>query len=135
MARDKFNEVQVALVKDVMARQHSALCDFKIQTLVRSLSVMTAIHKHNLRARLYEFQSRFTSTDVVGDENRQLLQDLMARNDPFNLERAPETDFAHKSAGSPFAGLTRETMNRFLQSVSSEFEKLYPAACTTVVPK
>ena len=125
----------MALVKDVMARQHSALSDFKVQTLVRSLSVMTAIHKHNLRARLYEFQSRFTSTDVVGEEKRQLLQDLMARTDPFNLERPPETDFSHKSPGSPFAGLTRETMTRFLKSVSSEFEKLYPAACSTVVPK
>ena len=106
-----------------------------MQTLIRSLSVMTAIHKHNLRARLYEFQSRFTSTDVVGDDKRQLLQDLMAKTNPFNLERVPETDFSHKCPGSPYAGLTQEMMNSFLQSVSSEFEKLYPAACSTSVPK
>ena len=42
--RDKFNEIKVQEVKLAIARQHSALRDLQIQTLIRSLSVMTALH-------------------------------------------------------------------------------------------
>ena len=124
--RDKFNEVCVRLVKDAIKKQHSALRDLQLQTLIRSLSVMTALHKHNLRSRLYEYQSRHTSSDTVGEEKRGILRDLVERADPFNLERCPETDFAHKSSGSPFAGLTLNMMTSFLKSVKKEFEILYP---------
>ena len=116
----------VRLVKDAIKKQHSALRDLQLQTLVRSLSVMSAIHKHNLRSRLYEHQSRYTSSDTVGEEKRGILRDLVEKADPFNLERCPQTDFVHKSAGSPFAGLTVEMMSSFLKSVKAEFEILYP---------
>ena len=53
MSRDKFNEIKVREVKQAIARQHSALRDLQIQTLVGSLSVMTALHRHNLKA-IYE---------------------------------------------------------------------------------
>lgn len=125
--RDKFNEVQVKLVKDAISRQHSALRDLQLQTLIRSLSVMTAIHRHNLRSRLYEYQSRYTSSDTVGEEKREVLSNLVERTDPFNLQRCPETDFVHKSSGSPFSGLTVDMMTSFLQAVQSEFRILYPA--------
>ena len=115
------------MVKEAIAKQHSALRDLQLQTLVRSLSVMTALHKHNLRSRLYEYKSRFTSSDTVGEEKREVLSDLVARTDPFNLERCPETDFSLKSSGSPFAGLTDDMMSSFLSSVKTEFEILYPA--------
>lgn len=46
MSRDKFNEIKVREVKEAIARQHSALKDLQIQTLIRSLSVMTSLHKH-----------------------------------------------------------------------------------------
>lgn len=147
MYRDKFNEVsscspsqhlvlvlfqvQVRVVKDAILKQKSALSDLTLQTLVRSLSVMEQLHKHNLKSRLYEFQSRHTSTDTVGVEKRTLLRELMNRTDPFNLERAPVTDFSHKSSGSPFAGLPVERMVSFLKSVRTEFELLYPASTTT----
>ena len=126
--RDKFNEVCVRLVKDAIKKQHSALRDLQLQTLVRSLSVMNALHRHNLRSRLYEHQSRHTSSDTVGEEKRDILRDIVKKADPFNLQRCPVivTDFAHKSSGSPFTGLSLEMMTSFLQSVKAEFEVLYP---------
>ena len=119
------------MVKDAILKQKSVLCDLTLQTLVRSLSVMTQLHKYNLKSRLYEFQSRHTSTDTYGIEKRTLLRELMNKTNPFNLERAPVTDFSHKSSGSPFAGLTVEKMDSFLKSVRSEFELLYPTYTTT----
>ena len=124
--RDKFNEVKVKEVKKAIAGQHCALEDIKIQTLVGSLSVMTALHKHNLQSRLYEFQSRHTSSDVVGEEKRLLLREQMERNQPFDLSRVPVTDWAFKPRGSPFAGLTEETMEKYLSSVRVKFMLNYP---------
>ena len=118
--RDKFNEVCVRLVKDAIKKQHSALRDLQLQTLVRSLSVMNALHRHNLRSRLYEHQSRHTSSDTFGEEKRGILRDIVKKADPFNLQRCPVTDFAHKSSGSPFTGLSLEMMTSFLQSVKAE---------------
>ena len=118
--RDKFNEVCVRLVKDAIKKQHSALRDLQLQTLVRSLSVMNALHRHNLRSRLYEHQSRHTSSDTFGEEKRGILRDIVKKADPFNLQRCPVTDFAHKSSGSPFIGLSLEMMTSFLQSVKAE---------------
>ena len=124
--RDKFNEIKVKEVKQAIARQHSALSDLQIQTLVGSLSVMTALHHHNLKSRLYEFESRHTSSDCVGDERRGLLRDLMLRHQPFDLTRPPVTDWAFKPRGSPFAGLTEETMAEYLLSVRDKFILNYP---------
>ena len=122
----------VRLCKSAIANQHSALRDLSVQTLIRSMSVMQGIHRHNLKARLFEFQSRHTSSDTVGEEKRALLAELVERSDPFNLGRAPVTDFDNKSSGSPFAGLTMEMMDSFIKSVKSEFELLYPAACSSI---
>lgn len=92
---------------------------------------MTALHKHNLQSRLYEFQSRHTSSDTVGDEKRLLLRELMERNQPFDFTRVPVTDWAFKPRGSPFAGLTADTMADFISSVRTKFMLNYP----TAIPK
>ena len=85
-----------------------------------------ALHKHNLRSRLYEFQSRHTSSDTVGDERRHQLKDLMERTQPFDLTRVPVTDWAFKPSGSPFAGLTVDTMADYITSVREKFMHNYP---------
>ena len=88
-----------------------------------------ALHKHNLRSRLYEFQSRHTSSDTVGDERRHQLKDLMERTQPFDLTRVPVTDWAFKPSGSPFAGLTVDTMADYITSVRRKFMLNYPTVC------
>ena len=63
-----------------------------------------------------------------------MLREIVAKSDPFHLERPPVTDFVHKSSGSPFAGLTVEKMERFIKSAQSDdFELLYPTSCCSVV--
>ena len=131
LSRDKFNEVKVQEVKQATDRMHCALEDISIQTLVGSLSVMTNLHKFNLHSRLFEFQSRHTSSDTVGDERRQLLRDLMEKTQPFDLTRVPVTDWAFKPKGSPFAGLTVDTMADYVASVRVKFMLNYP----TVYPR
>ena len=134
MYRDKFNEVQVNVVKKAMLNQRSALSDLSVQTLISSMSVMQSVHRHNLKSRLYEEHGRGTSSDTVGDAKRSILKELMVKCDPFNLERAPVTDFSHKPRGSPWDGLTMEMMEDFIQAVKLEFELLYPSSCSSLDP-
>ena len=126
LPRDKYNEVKVQEVKQAISRQNSALQDVTIQTLIGSLSVMNQLHRHNLKSRLAEFTSRQTSSDTVGDDRRQLLANIMEKNQPFDLTRPPVTDWAIKSPGSPFAGLSLETMAKFISSTKDKFLIDYP---------
>lgn len=126
MFRDKWNEVMVRLVKDAIKRQHSALKDLQIQTLIKSLSVMNSLHEHNLKSRLYETKGRQRSGDLVGKERMELLLELTSEMDPFNLGRDMVTDFELKSRGSPFSGLLIPDLMRFLKNVKDDFMLHYP---------
>ena len=112
-------------VKQAISRQNSALKDITIQTLISSLSLMDNLHKHNLRSRLAEFTSRHSSSDTVGDERRRLLAEIMERYNPFDLTRPCVTDWKVKSRGSPFAGLSAETMADFVSSTRDKFMRFY----------
>ena len=85
-----------------------------------------SMHKHNLRSRLAEFQSRHTSSDTVGDERRHLMREIMEKNQPFDLTRPCVTDWEVKSSGSPFAGLTTDTMASFVSATREKFMLYYP---------
>ena len=43
-----YNEIMVRLVKDAIKSQHSALHHLTVETLVKSLSVMTSLHQVNV---------------------------------------------------------------------------------------
>ena len=93
---------------------------------MKSLSVMIALHRHNLKSRLYETEGRQSSSDLVGDSRRQLFAQEIAKVDPFDMSRPPATHSSAKSRGSPFAGLSSATMKRFVADVKEDFSLLYP---------
>ena len=87
---------------------------------------MIALHRHNLKSRLYETKGRQSSADLVGDYKRQLLAQAVAEVDPFNASRPAASHSSAKSKGSPFAGLNLSTMKRFVEDVKEDFSLLYP---------
>ena len=93
---------------------------------MKSLSVMIALHRHNLKSRLYETKGRQTSADLVGDSKRQLFAQVVAEVDPFDMTRPEASHSSAKSKGSPFAGLSLATMRRFVEDVKEDFSLLYP---------
>ena len=87
---------------------------------------MIALHRHNLKSRLYETKGRQTSADLVGDSKRQLFAQVVAEVDPFDMTRPEASHSSAKSKGSPFAGLSLATMRRFVEDVKEDFSLLYP---------
>lgn len=74
---------------------------------------------------------RQSSKDTVGQERRDMLEELAREADPFNRTRTPVTDFVSNfPGGSPFAGLTTPSLERFVISVKQDFMLLYPKLST-----
>ena len=81
---------------------------------------MIALHRHNLKSRLFETKGRQTSAHLVGDSKRELVAQVVAEVDPFDMTRPAASHSSAKSKGSPFAGLNLSTMKRFVEDVKED---------------
>ena len=59
---------------------------------------------------------------MVGQVTRDLLEENVSKYDPFNRQRKEKFEFYDKSKGSPFAGVTMENLNRFIENKEREFK-------------
>ena len=68
------------------------------------------------------------SRDLVGDERRRLVQEEIAKVDPFNCSRGPAA-FNIKSTGSPFTSLSEAKMSEFVQNAKENFSVNFREKC------
>ena len=122
----KSQQLQDDNIQPFHRNMHSAINDITVQTLVKSLSTMIALHRHNLQSRLFETKGRQSSADLVGDSKRQLFAKVITEVDPFDMTRTPASHSSAKSKGSPFAGLSLATMRRFVANVKEDFQDHFP---------
>lgn len=121
------NEHMVAVVKKAIANQHTRVQDLQVQSLIQSLSVMTALHDRNLKARLFTSPGMQRSRDLVGQERRQILREAVTEADPFNLSREYVTDASVKSKGSPFT-VSRVDLKKFISNAKANYKLHYPTS-------
>ena len=76
-------------MKRDITQQHCSPKDITIQTLVRSLTAMTNLHLHNNQSKLLHSPGMQHSADLVGDERRMLLSEVITDADPFSMARDP----------------------------------------------
>ena len=112
--RDKVNEIYVRLIKTAFRNQHSALKHITIATMVQSASVMASLHEHNLRSCLLSVKRSKGSHDLVGQDTRELIREVVEEADPFNLQKEPETEWSFQPRSSPFADISQSDIERFL---------------------
>ena len=117
----------VRLVKGGFKGQHCGPNDIQMQTLVRALTAMTQLHNHNSSSKLLHTPGMQHSADLVGDERRELLSEIVTAADPFNESRAPVKDFHFKSKGSPaFNSFSLLDATKFVNRVKKNFSCRYP---------
>lgn len=114
------------LVKQDLKQQHCSPSDIQVQTLVRALTAMTQLHNHNCSSKLLHTPSMQHSADLVGEERRELLLDVITAADPFNESRAPVQDWHFKSSGSPFGTFSLSDATKFVKRVKKTFSTRYP---------
>ena len=59
---------------------------------------------------------------MIGQEIRDQLEESIAKFDPFNRNRKEEIKFFDKSRGGPFAGVTMESLLRFIENKKREYK-------------
>ena len=87
---------------------------------------MTQLHNHNCASKLLHTSGMQHSADLVGEERRELLSEVVTAADPFNESRAPVQDWHFKSSGSPFGTFSLSDAGKFIGRVKKKFSARYP---------
>ena len=58
-------------------------------------------------------------------KEREILEENVAKYDPFNKERDMKHTFLDKSKGNPFQGLTEANLDRFIKRKRQEYNNKY----------
>ena len=137
-------------MKKELKRQHCSPKDITLQTMVSSLTAMTGLHQHNNQSKLIHDPGMQHSADLVGEERRLLLSEIISSADPFNMSREPVQvnqllcilfnftvsysevvephlmkDFHVKSSGSPFGSYTLSDATKFVARAKKSFSVDY----------
>ena len=75
---------------------------------------------------LFTSSGSTSSHDYMGDDRRAVMAEEIAKVNPFNTNRKKVT-FFDKSMGSPYAGLTKEKVDRFVVRNKSNFKRKFHA--------
>ena len=122
---DKFCEHCVRAVKDCLKNNYSAVDDIKLEKEVGALSVISDICTHNRSSALRGRIGKHHSHDLVGEEARRLMEEKVAKLDPFNRNRKEKYSFYDKPKRGPYDGLTEERLNKFITDKKLEFGRKY----------
>ena len=91
---------------------------------VTSLSVINRITTHDLESMLSSSLSSSTSYDYIGEEKRKMMADKISEINPFSENRL-KYDFYDKSMGSPFAGMSIEKIDKFLDRNCDNYKRRF----------
>lgn len=118
---DKWCEVVVRMIKECLRRQHGGLDDISMEKDIGGLSVMAAL-KHHSRLSLQKGKlGKEHSHDFVKEEPRMIIAEQVEKLDPFSRGRKEAVVFYDKPRGSPYTGLTKVMVLRFLERKMQEF--------------
>ena len=123
--RDKYQEHCIRAVKAILKRTHGAVDDLKLEKEVGGLSVITNIVEHNRRSTLRGRVGKEHSKDLIGDTVRDLLEENVAKFDPFNRARSTKHVFVDKPCHGIFDGLSETILDRFIENKRREYRLKY----------
>ena len=105
-----------------MIEINGGIDDIKLEKEVGSLSVVTEINQHNRCSVLREKIGKEHSKDMVGIEVRELLEENVAKYNPFNRRRNHSHVFNDKPRNGLYDGLTVELLDRFIEGRKREYK-------------
>ena len=123
--RDKFQEHCIRAVKDCLRGTHGGLDDIKLEKEIGGLSVLTCMQQHVRSSALRGKVGKQHSRDLVGETVQELLEENVAKYDPFNRDRKETHVFFDKSKGNPYKGLTVHDLDRFIERKKQEYSSKY----------
>ena len=121
---DKFQEHCIGAVKRCLGTTHGGIDDLKLEKEIGGLSVITQIVQHNRRSVMRGRIGKERSKDMIGDGVRELLEENVAKYDPFKRNRMSHVKFNDRPK-SIFSGLTPTIIDRFVANKRREYRLKY----------
>ena len=123
--RDKHQEHCIRAVKNWLRSSHGCIDDLKLEKEIGGLSVITEINQHHRRSVLRAHFGKEHSKDYVGEPIRELLEENVAKYNPFNKKREAKYNYVDKPLVGLYSGLTEELLDRFVENKRREFRLKY----------
>ena len=123
--RDKHQEHCIRAVKIHLRSTHGGIDDLKLEKEIGGLSVITEIVQHNRRSALRGHVGKEHSKDLVGNSLRELMEENVAKYDPFNRSRKLQHVFVDKPRKGLYDGLTEDILDKFIENKRREFRRKY----------
>ena len=92
---------------------------------VGGLSVTSAIVEHNRKSVFRGKKGKEHSSDLIGSEDRDQLEENAEKFDPFNRRREVKHTFKDRPSRGPFDGLSLDTIERFIENRKREYMQKY----------
>lgn len=110
-------------MKGALRRQHGALDDIRIEKDVGGMSALTTINRHIEQSMLKGKIGKEHAHDYVGESARKVLTEQISTLDPFNRGTREVVKFLQKVRGSPYEGLLKTEVKRFMKRKAGEFQQ------------
>lgn len=123
--RDKFCEICIRAVKTCIRNTHGGLDAVRLEKAIGALSVMTELKQHDRSSVLRGKVGKEHSRDLVGEPAKELVEENVAKFDPFNLKRKSKYVFQDKAKGGPFVGFTTIGAEKFMAKKRGEYKSKY----------
>ena len=123
--RDKYQEHCIRAVKTRLRSTHGGVDDLKLEKEIGGLSVITEIVQHNRRSALRGHVGKEHCKDLVGTNIRELMEENVAKFDPFNRNRESHHVFLDKPSRGLYYRLTEDILDRFIENKRREFRRKY----------
>ena len=123
--RDKFEEHCIRTVKDCLRNSHGGIDDIKLEKEIGGLSVLSSIQQHSRSSVLRGKMGKEHSKDLIGGTVREMLEENVAKHDPFNRGREVQHSYVDKPKAGPFQGLTEPDLERFISRKKKEYNTKY----------
>ena len=122
------NEHIVRIIKDVLDSLgiSDSWGDIDIQKVVASVTPSSLLTEHDQMSSGFSSKFKQHSSNLLGEEKIQIIRQHVTEISTFCPTRTKVTDFLVKSRGSPFHGLTKEAVDRFLKRNLANFYRNYP---------
>ena len=96
----------------------------KIEKEIGGLSVITEIVQHNRSSTLRARIGKEHAKDMIGETAKELLEENVAKFDPFNRSREMKHTFIDRPKDI-YCGLTEVQLEKFIASKKREFNLKY----------
>ena len=124
--RDKFIENVNCMVKEKMKCQSRGLDDTDVVKAVGAISVETKLVEYYRQCLGMQPKSKQHAHDMIGEDRMKVMKERIDETNPFSLTRQKVSDFVVTPRGSPFEGMDREQLERFVKRQWSNFQRNFP---------